>query len=51
LSDAFPEQQKYTKVSNLLGKLRRSGVIQNVGSDTAPAWRLTASHESFARKN
>ena len=40
LSDALSDEQKYTKVSNLLGKLRRGGVIENLGSDTAPCWRL-----------
>jgi ATP-dependent DNA helicase RecG len=40
LSDALTAQQKYNKVSNLLGKLRRQGVIVNTGSDTAPCWRL-----------
>lgn len=42
LSDALTDQQKYNKVSNLLGKLRRRGTIENVGSDTAPRWRLAA---------
>lgn len=40
LSDALDEKQKYNKVSNLLTKLRRHGVIVNMGSDTAPCWRL-----------
>lgn len=39
-SDALTAEQKYNKVSNLLGKLRRRGTIQNTGSDTAPVWRL-----------
>lgn len=42
LSDALTDQQKYNKVSNLLGKLRRRGTIENVGSDAAPRWRLAA---------
>ncbi|PUE09321.1 transcriptional regulator [Limnohabitans sp. T6-5] len=41
LSDALTDGQKYTKVSNLLGKLRRRGAIVNVGSDAAPRWQLT----------
>lgn len=41
LSDALTDEQRYTKVSNLLGKLRRRGTIVNVGSDTVPCWRLT----------
>lgn len=41
LSDALTDEQKYNKVSNLLGKLRRRGTIENVGSDTAPRWQLT----------
>jgi ATP-dependent DNA helicase RecG len=41
LSDALTDDQKYNKVSNLLGKLRRRGTIENVGSDTAPRWQLT----------
>ena len=40
LSDALNDEQKYNKVSNLLGKLRRRGIIENTGSDTAPCWRL-----------
>lgn len=40
LSDALTDQQKYNKVSNLLGKLRRLGTIENTGSDAAPCWRL-----------
>lgn len=41
LSDVLTDDQKYNKVSNLLGKLRRRGTIENVGSDTAPRWKLT----------
>ena len=51
LSDALAPQQKYTKVSNLLGKLRRRGTILNAGSDTAPVWRLAGIYERPARKN
>ncbi|MDP1697904.1 MAG: putative DNA binding domain-containing protein [Xanthomonadaceae bacterium] len=42
LSDALTDQQKYNKVSNLLGKLRRRGTIENVGSDASPRWQLAA---------
>jgi ATP-dependent DNA helicase RecG len=41
LSDALNERQKYNKISSLLTRLRRQGVIVNTGSDTAPCWRLT----------
>jgi ATP-dependent DNA helicase RecG len=40
LSDALDDKQKANKVSGLLTKLRRQGVIVNTGSDTAPCWRL-----------
>lgn len=40
LSDALDHKQKYNKISSLLTKLRRAGVIVNTGSDTAPCWRL-----------
>lgn len=40
LSDALTDEQKYTKISNLITKLRRRDVIANAGSDTAPCWRL-----------
>ena len=42
LIDAQDERQKYNKISSLLTRLRRHGVIVNTGSDTAPCWRLTA---------
>ncbi|MGN4153400.1 hypothetical protein ACS0Y3_23795 [Burkholderia gladioli] len=48
LSDALDDKQKYNKVSGLLTRLRRHGVITNTGSDTAPCWRLT---ERIAKKN
>lgn len=41
LSDALDSQQKYYKISRLLTKLRRRGVIVNTGSDTASCWWLT----------
>lgn len=47
LSDALDHQQKSNKISTLLTKLRRRGVIVNTGSDTAPCWKIT---KSFAEK-
>ena len=40
LSDALDEEQKKKKVSNLLTKLRRSGVIRNDGPRKFPEWVL-----------
>lgn len=48
LSDALNEKQKYNKISSLLSKLRRQGVMVNTGSDTAPCWRLT---ERISKRN
>jgi len=48
LSDALDDKQKYNKISGLLTKLRRQGVIVNTGSDTAPCWWLT---EKIAKRN
>lgn len=48
LSDALTDKQKYNKVSNLITKLRRRGVIVNTGSDAAPCWQLAERH---AEKN
>jgi ATP-dependent DNA helicase RecG len=47
LSDALDPQQKYNKISTLLTKLRRRGVIVNTGSDTASCWKIA---ESFKRE-
>lgn len=47
LSEALSYKQKYNKISGLLTKLRRRGVIVNNGSDTSPCWQLA---ESFQRK-
>ena len=44
LSDALTDKQKYNKVSNLITKLRRRGVIVNTGSDAAPCWQLAERH-------
>jgi ATP-dependent DNA helicase RecG len=43
LSDALSDPEKYNKISYLLTKLRRRGVIVNTGSDTAPCWKLVES--------
>ncbi|MFG0585986.1 RNA-binding domain-containing protein [Pseudomonas sp. zjy_9] len=48
LSDALDDKQKYNKISGLLTKLRRRGVIVNTGSDTAPCWRIA---QSLHREN
>ena len=38
LSDVLDEDQKLTKVSNLLTAMRRAGQIHNAGSRTQPQW-------------
>jgi len=43
LSDALSDEQKIKKISNLLTKLRRQGVIFNAGSRGKPAWVLAES--------
>ena len=48
LSEALDDKQKYNKISSLLTRLRRRGVIINTGSDTASCWRLT---ERIAKRN
>ncbi len=40
LSDALDGQQKETKISNLLTRMRTDGVIRNTGSRKAPRWQL-----------
>lgn len=40
LSEALSSRQKYNKISSLLTTLRRTEVIVNRGSDTAPRWEL-----------
>lgn len=40
LSDALSDEQKQRKISSLLTKLRRAGVIFNAGSKKKPKWRL-----------
>lgn len=45
LSDVLPswmsEKQKYTKISHLLGELRRKNKIENIGSDFKSKWILS----------
>ncbi len=41
LSDALIDKQKANKISSLLTKLRKQGLIMNTGSDTASCWQLT----------
>jgi len=48
LSEALDDKQKYNKISSLLTRLRRRGMIVNTGSDTASCWRLT---ERIAKRN
>ena len=40
LPDVFTLVQKKNKIGNLLTKLRKSGLIINVGSRTAPRWEI-----------
>jgi ATP-dependent DNA helicase RecG len=40
LSDALTEEQKISKINNLLTKWRRNGLIENRGSDRSPQWIL-----------
>ncbi len=47
LSDALGSQQKTNKINNLLTKLRRKGIIENQGVDSAPRWCLA---EKIAEK-
>lgn len=41
LSDALNEEQKTSKITNLLTKMRKRGVIANQGSRTKPRWELS----------
>lgn len=47
LSDALDQKQKTNKINNLLTKLRRKGIIENQGVDSAPRWCLA---EKIAEK-
>jgi len=40
LSEALNEEQKVSKINYLLTKWRKSGLIENQGSDRAPRWAL-----------
>ena len=40
LSEALDEEQKKNKIANLLTNMRRSGLIINISSRTAPQWIL-----------
>ena len=40
LSDALDEKQKVVKISSLLTKLRRQGIIFNDGVDSASRWKI-----------
>jgi ATP-dependent DNA helicase RecG len=39
------EDQKASKISNLLTKLRRNGNIVNMGSDREPRWQIAEKKE------
>lgn len=41
LSEVLTQEQKRTKISSLLTKLRRQRIIFNAGVDSAPRWQLT----------
>ena len=45
LSEALTEEQKISKINNLLTKWRKSGLIRNLGSDRAPRWALAEKKE------
>ena len=49
LSEALTEQQKATKITNLLTKLRRRGVIVNRGTRTKPRWELSYAGDEGAQ--
>lgn len=49
LSEALTEQQKATKITNLLTNLRRHGVIINRGTRTKPRWELTFAGDEGAQ--
>jgi ATP-dependent DNA helicase RecG len=41
LPEYMDEEKKKNKIRNLLAELRRSGKIENIGTDTKPIWVLT----------
>lgn len=49
LSEALTEQQKTTKITNLLTKLRRRGVIINRGTRTKPRWEPSSVGDGSGR--
>jgi ATP-dependent DNA helicase RecG len=38
LPDILEKKQKANKIKNLLGKMRKNGLIRNIGSDKTPQW-------------
>jgi len=51
LVEMLSDKQKYNKISNLIKKLRRGGIIVNNGSDTAPCWQLVPKKPEITREN
>lgn len=49
LSETLTTEQKATKITNLLTKLRRRGVIVNRGTRTKPRWELSYAGDEEAR--
>ena len=49
LSEALTEEQKTDKISNLLSKLRRRGVITNTGTRSKPRWVLSYDGDESVR--
>jgi ATP-dependent DNA helicase RecG len=45
LSEALTEEQKLSKINNLLTKWRKAGLIRNLGSDRLPQWMLAEKKE------
>lgn len=50
LSDALTDQQKVTKITNLLTKMRRQGIIVNKGSRTKSRWELLSEGDEDSRQ-
>ena len=46
LSEALTEEEKVRKINSLLTKWRRSGLIQNQGSDRVPQWTLAEKNQA-----
>lgn len=49
LSEALSPEQKTTKIANLLTKLRKRGVIVNLGTRSKPRWELSFGGDEDAR--